>query len=65
MNPLWRVVCFTAAKRLHDFSLIYPVDEFSLNEIRMWGQSKISSHCFKFCVNQKNQETVGVQDSLV
>ena len=28
------------------FSLIYPVDEFSLKEMRMWGQSKISSYCF-------------------
>ena len=28
------------------FSLIYPVDEFSLKEIRMWGQSKILSYYF-------------------
>ena len=28
------------------FSLIFPVDEFSLKEMRTWGQSKISSYCF-------------------
>ena len=25
----------------HVFSLIYPVDEFSLKEMRIWGRSKI------------------------
>ena len=28
------------------FSLIYPVGEFSLNEIRVWGESQISSDWF-------------------
>ena len=36
------------------FSLIYPVDEFSFKEMKMWGQSKISSYCFVLCVNQEN-----------
>ena len=30
----------------HVFSLIYPVDDFSLKEMKTWGQSKISSYCF-------------------
>ena len=38
----------------HDFSLIYPVGEFSLKGINTWGQSKISSYCFVFGVNQEN-----------
>ena len=33
----------------HVFSLIYPVDEFSFKEMRMWGQSKISSSCTTSC----------------
>ena len=49
----------------HDFSLIYPEGEFSFKRVKMWGQSKISSYCFAFGVNQKNQEAGGVQDSLV
>ena len=48
----------------HDFSFIYQVDEFSFKEMKMWGQSKISSYCFVFDVNQENQEAGGVQDSL-
>ena len=29
----------------HVFSLIHPVDEFSFNEKRTWGQSEISTYC--------------------
>ena len=29
----------------HVFSFIHPVDEFSLKEMRAWGQSKILSCC--------------------
>ena len=32
----------------HVCSLIYPVDELFLKEMRTWGQSKISSYCFCF-----------------
>ena len=32
---------------LHVFSLVYPVGEFSLKEIRMWIQSKILFYCFR------------------
>ena len=28
----------------------------------MWDQSKISSYCFVFGVNQENYKAVGVQD---
>ena len=38
----------------HAFSLTYPVDEFSFKEMNTWGQSKISSYCFVFGVNQEN-----------
>ena len=38
----------------HDFSLIYPVGEFSFKGVKTWGQSKISSYCFVFGVNQEN-----------
>ena len=38
----------------HVFSLIYPVDEFSFKAMKTWGQSKISSYCFVFGVNQDN-----------
>ena len=48
----------------HDFSLIYPVGEFSFKGVKTWGQSKISS-CFVFSVNQENQEAGRVQDSYV
>ena len=34
---------FTGNYYLHVFSLIHPVDEFFFKEMRMWGQSKISS----------------------
>ena len=40
----------------HDFSLIYPVDEFSFKRVKTWGQCKISSYCFLFGVNQENEE---------
>ena len=30
----------------HFSSLIYLVDEFSLKEMKTWGQFKISSYCF-------------------
>ena len=55
MNDLQRPLCFseTIAYSLkitncinHVFSLIYPVDEFFLKEMRTLGQSKISSYCF-------------------
>ena len=36
------------------FSLIYPVDELSFKEMRIWGQPKTSSCCL--CVWCKNQE---------
>ena len=29
----------------HVFSLIYPVDDFSLKEVRTWGQCKFSFYC--------------------
>ena len=29
----------------HVISLMHPMDEFSLKEMRAWGQSKISSCC--------------------
>ena len=48
----------------HDFSLIYPVGEFSFKGAKTQGQSKISS-CFVFSVNQENQEAGRVQDSYV
>ena len=35
----------------HVWSLIYPVDECSIKEIKMWGQSEISFYCFAFGVN--------------
>ena len=38
----------------HVFSFIYSVDEFSFKEVKTWGQSKISSYCFVFGVNQEN-----------
>ena len=41
----------------HVFSLIYQVDEFSLKEMWMWGQSKISSYCF--CVWRESRELGG------
>ena len=34
--------------------LIYSVGEFSFKEVKTWGQSKISSYCFVFGVNQEN-----------
>ena len=37
----------------HFFSLIYPVDEFSFKEMKTWGESKMSSYCFVFDVNQE------------
>ena len=41
----------------HFFSLIHSVDEFSLKEMRTWGQSKISSCCI--CVWCKSREIGG------
>ena len=41
----------------HGFSLIHPLDEFSLKEMRTWGQSKIS-FCF-LCVWCKSREMGG------
>ena len=41
----------------HFFSLIHAVDEFSLKEMRTWGQSKISSCCI--CVWCKSREIGG------
>ena len=38
----------------HVFSLIYPAGEFSFRGVKTWGQSKISSYCFVFVVNQEN-----------
>ena len=39
---------------LQVFSLVSPVDEFSLNEMRTWDQSKISSYCFcVWCESRK------------
>ena len=38
----------------HVFSLIYPVDEFPLKEMKTRGQSKTYSYCFVFGVNQEN-----------
>ena len=38
----------------HVFSLIYLVGEFSINGVKMWGQSKILSYCFVHGVNQEN-----------
>ena len=36
------------------FSLVYPVDECSFKEMKMWGQSEISFYCFVFGVNQED-----------
>ena len=41
----------------HVFSLIYPVDEFSLKEMKAGDQSKISSYCF--CVWCESRELEG------
>ena len=41
----------------HAFSLIHPVNEFSFEEMRTWGQSKISSCCL--CVWCKSREMGG------
>ena len=41
----------------HIFSLIHPVDEFSLEEMRTWGQFKISSGCL--CVLCESKELGG------
>ena len=41
----------------HVFSLICPVDEFSIKEMRMWGQPMISSCCF--CITCASRELVG------
>ena len=49
----------------HVFSLIYILGEFSFKGVKTWSQSKNSSYCFVFGVNQENQEAGGVQDSLV
>ena len=38
----------------HVFSLMHPVDEFSLKEMRTWGQSKILSYCL--CVWCESKE---------
>ena len=38
----------------HDISLIYPVGEFSFKRVKTWDQSKISSYCFVFGMNQEN-----------
>ena len=39
----------------HVFSFIYyPVDELFFKGVKMWGQSKIPSHCFVLGVNQEN-----------
>ena len=39
------------------FSLIHPVDEFSFEEMRTWGRSKISSYCL--CIWCKSREMGG------
>ena len=49
----------------HDFSLIYPVGEFSFKGVNTSVQSKISSYCFVYGVNQENQEAGEIQDSYV
>ena len=38
----------------NNFCLIHPVDEFSVKEMRMWGQPKISSCCL--CAWCKSKE---------
>ena len=42
----------------HVLALIYAVGEFFFKEMKRWVQSKISSYCFMFGVNQENQEAV-------
>ena len=49
----------------HFFGLTYQVDEFSFKAVKTSGQSKTSSYCFVFGVNQENEEAGGVQDCLV
>ena len=46
------------------FSLIQPVDEFSLKELRMWDQRKFHLVIFVFGVNQNNLEAGGVQEPI-
>ena len=43
-QPFFMGNCPTISHRF--FSFIYPVDEFSLEEIRTWCQFKILSYCF-------------------
>ena len=45
----------------YNFSLIYPVDEFSLKEMRRWGQYKISS--YSFCVWCESRKSGGIESS--
>ena len=45
----------------HVFSLIYPVLEFSFQEMKTWGQSKNSSYCF--CVWFESRELGGMGSS--
>ena len=50
--PIWATIIHTF------FSLSHPVDEFSVKEIHMWGQPKISSCCL--CVWCKSKELGGL-----
>ena len=38
----------------HVSAFIHPVGEFSVKEMKTWDQSKISSYCFVFGMNQEN-----------
>ena len=47
-HPIFMGNCLTTG---HAFSLIYPVDECSFKEMKMWDQSEIPFYCFVFGVN--------------
>ena len=51
-HPAFMYNCSTFSHTF--FSLIYPVGKFSFKGVKTWGQSKISSYCFVFVVNQEN-----------
>ena len=55
---------FNLVPKKHVFGHIYPADEFFLNEIRSWDQSKVSSYCFFVWCKSKQLGGRGVQDSL-
>ena len=48
---------------LHIYSLIHPVDEFSLKEMRTWVSARFHLVIFVYGVNQENKGTGRVLDS--